>query len=146
MLDSTLRFQSHPNFVRWSICNGNIQWTRALGIFAIINISIGFAIAIVFTLSKYSRWWRIFAALDWWFGVIAASQGLCVLLHRMHTRQYHAWETEDYTVDDDEAMLKGADTNFMDYKSTKSKWPVKMEVFGPANDYSGEPWVDHLPS
>ena len=146
MLDSTLRNQSHPNFVRWSICNGNKEWTIALRVFAITNITIGFAIAIVLTLSKYSRWWRIFAAFEWWFGttnIIAASQGLCVLLHRMHTRQYHAWETKDYTNDDDEAMLKGLDINFINYESTKSKWPVKMEVFGPANNYSGEPWVDH---
>ena len=146
MLDSTLRNQSHPNFVRWSICNGNKEWTFALRAFAITNIVIGFAIAIVLTLSKYSRWWRIFAALEWWFGttnIIAASQGLCVLLHRMHTRQHHAWETKDYTNDDDEAMLKGLDINFINYESTKSKWPVKMEVFGPANNYSAEPWVDH---
>ena len=146
MLDSTLRNQSHPNFVRWSICNGNKQWTFALRAFAVMNILIGFAIAIVLTLSKYSRWWRIFAAFEWWFGttnIIAASQGLCVLLHRMHTRQYHAWETEDYTQDDDEAMLKALDISFINYESTKSKWPVKMEVFGPANDYSGEPWVEH---
>lgn len=146
MLDSTLRNQSHPNFVRWSICNGNKQWTFALRVFAITNITIGFAIAIVLTLSKYSRWWRIFAALEWWFGItniIAASQGLCVLLHRMHTRQYHAWETKDYTDDDEEAILKGLDINFINYESTKSKWPVKMEVFGPANDYGGEPWVEH---
>ena len=146
MLDSTLRNQSHPNFVRWSICNGNKPWTLALRIFAITNIAIGFVIAIALTLSRYSRWWRIFAALEWWFGttnIIAASQGLCVLLHRMHTRQYHAWETKDYTNDDDEAMLKGLDISFVDYESTKSKWPVKMEVFGPANTYADEPWVDH---
>ena len=146
MLDSTLRNQSHPNFVRWSICNGNKEWTFALRVFAITNITIGFAIAIVLTLSKYSRWWRIFAAFEWWFGttnIIAASQGLCVLLHRMHTRQHHAWETKDYTNDDDEATLKGLDIIFINYESTKSKWPVKMEVFGPANNYSGEPWVDH---
>lgn len=146
MLDSTLRNQSHPNFVRWSICNGNRQWTWALHVFAITNILIGFAIAIVLTLSKYSHWWRIFAALEWWFGItniITASQGLCVLLHRMHTRQFRAWETKDYTNDDDEAMLKGLDINFINYESTKSKWPVKMEVFGAANNYSGEPWVDH---
>lgn len=145
MLDSTLRNQSHPNFVRWSICNGNKQWTFALRAFAIMNIMIGFGIAIALTLSKYSRYWRIFAALEWWFGitnVIAASQGLCVLLHRLHTRQYHAWETEDYTNDDEEVMLKGLDINFINYESTKSKWPVKMEVFGPANNYSGEAWVN----
>ena len=145
-LDSTLRTSSHPNFVRWSICNGNKQWTYGLRIFAIMNIVIGFVIAIVLTLSKFSRWWRIFAALEWWFGItniIAASQGLCVLLHRMHTRQYHQWETRDYVDDDDdEAMLKGLDISFINYDDTKTKWPVKMEVFGPANNYSGEPWVN----
>lgn len=27
MLDTTLRKHAHPNFVRWSICNGNKHWT-----------------------------------------------------------------------------------------------------------------------
>ena len=146
MLDSTLRNESHPNFVRWAICNGSKEWTIALKCFAIMNITIGFAIAFVLVFSSAARWWRIFAALEWWFGItnfIAASQGLCILLHRMHTRQYHAWETKDYTANDDEAMLKGLDINFVNYESTRSKWPVKMEVFGPANNYGGEPWVNH---
>lgn len=148
MLDSTLRNQSHPNFVRWAICNGNKEWTIGLRIFAIMNITTGFVIAILLTLSKASRWWRIFAAIEWWFGltnIIAASQGLCILLHRMHSRQYHAWETKSYTAEDDEATLKGLDINFIQYESTRSKWPVKMEVFGPANNYSGEPWVSQYP-
>ena len=145
-LDSTLRKSSHPNFVRWSICNGNKPWTYALRIFAITNIVLGFGIAIALTLSRYSRWWRIFAALEWWFGttnIIAASQGLCVLLHRLHRRQNHAWETKDSAPDDDEAMLKGWEVGFINYESTQSRWPVKMEVFGPANNYSDEPWVDN---
>ena len=145
MLDSTLRRESHPNFVRWSLCNGNKQWTLSLRIFAMINISIGFMIATILTLSRASRYWRIFAAIEWWFGItniIAASQGLCVLLHRMHSRQYHPWETQDFQLEDDEKMLRGIDVNCIGYENTKSKWPVKMEVFGPANNYSGEAWVD----
>lgn len=145
-LDSTLRNQSHPNFIRWSICNGNKRWTYALQIFAITNVMIGFGIAVALTLSKYARWWRIFAAIEWWFGItnmITASRGLCVLLHRLHTRQYHAWETKGDSDDDEEAMLKGLDIGSMGYESTKSKWPVRMEVFGPANSYSDEPWVHH---
>ncbi|KAL6721720.1 hypothetical protein ACLMJK_000825 [Lecanora helva] len=144
VLYSTLRDRSHPNFIRWSICNGNEEWTCTLRVFAIVNILIGCAIAITLTLSSYSRWWRIFAAIEWWFGIaniIASSQGLCVLLHRLHARQCHAWETKDD--DDVETMLKGFDISAMHYKDTKSKWPVKMEVFGPANDFSGEPWVAH---
>ena len=144
MLDSTLRAQSHPNFVRWSICNNNRQWTWALRAFAVMNIMIGFAIAIALILSRASRYWRIFAALEWWFGItniIAASQGLCVLLHRMHTRQYHAWETKDYGMSDEEAMLRNESAYNVSYESVRSQWPVKMEVFGAANNYSGEAWV-----
>ena len=144
MLDSTLRNQSHPNFVRWAICNGNKEWTTGLRVFAVTNITIGFVIAIILTLSKASRWWRIVAAFEWWFGItniIAASHGLCIFLHRMHSRQYHAWETTNYAVEDDEARLKGLDNNFIQYESTRPKWPVKMEVFGPANNYNGELWV-----
>ena len=142
ILDSTLRNQSHPNFIRWSICNGNRPWTWGLRIFAITNITIGFAIAIALTLSKWSRWWRIFAAIEWWFGItniIAASQGLCVLLHRLHTRQYHEWETLN---DDEEQLFKDPDQDSVQYESTKSKLPVRMEVFGPSNQFSGEPWVN----
>ena len=123
--------------------------TIGLRVFAITNITIGFAIAIVLTLSHYSRYWRIFAALEWWFGIaniIAASQGLCVLLHRMHSRQYHAWETASYSLEDDERMLKGhLDIDYISYEDTKPKWPVKMEVFGPANNYGGEEWVNTYP-
>lgn len=117
-----------------------------LRIFALMNITIGFAIAIILTLSHYSRYWRIFAALEWWFGftnMIAASQGLCVLLHRMHSRQHHAWETVEHPLEDDERTLKGhLDIDYISYEDTKSKWPVKMEVFGPANNYGGEVWIN----
>lgn len=143
-LDWKLRNESHPNFIRWSICNGNRQWTWGLRIFAATNITLGFVIAIVLILSHASRYWRILAAFEWWFGItniIAASQGLCVLLHRMGTRQCHAWETDNTSLDDDEAMLKGADIGYIDYESTKTRWPVKMEVFGPANNFAGQPWV-----
>lgn len=146
ILDSTLRNQSHPNFIRWSICNGNKQWTFALRAFAVLVIMIGFVIATVLILSHASRYWRILAAPVWWVGItniIAASQGLCVLLHHLYTRQSHAWELKDYPLNDDEAGLKGEEAMYIKYEQTKSKWPVKMEVFGPANNYGGESWVNH---
>lgn len=39
-------------------------------------------------------------------------------------------------------MLKGLDSNFIAHEDTRTKWPVKMQVFGPANNYSAESWVD----
>ncbi|KAL8829400.1 MAG: hypothetical protein Q9191_002042 [Dirinaria sp. TL-2023a] len=147
MLDSVLRNQAHPNFIRWSICNGSRARTIFLCSFAIMNITIGFVIAIVLTLSSYSRYWRIFAALEWWFGItnlIAAYRGLCVLLHRLHTRNVRPWETvgvdahSSYPLGDGEAEFE--DFNIR-YDDTVSRWPVKMEVFGAANNYNGESWL-----
>ena len=146
MLDTALRNQAHPNFIRWSICNGNRPRTIFLRSFAVMNITIGFAIAIVLTLSSYSRYWRIFAALEWWFGItnlIAAYRGLCVLLHRLHTRNVRPWETADDInrpkyASDEEAGFE--DLNIR-YDDTTTRWPVKMEVFGAANNYNGEPWL-----
>lgn len=148
MLDMTLRNRAHPNFIRWSICNGNMPRTFCLRGFAIMNISIGFIIAILFTLSSLSRWFRIIAALEWWFGItniIAAYQGLCVLLHRRHTRNIRPWEIDEshhergHSGDDVEASYHGGN---LEYSEAKSRWPVRMEVFGPANNYLKESWIE----
>ncbi|KAL8930691.1 MAG: hypothetical protein Q9208_000562 [Pyrenodesmia sp. 3 TL-2023] len=146
VLDLTLRNQSHPNFVRWSICNGNKPWTIFLRTFAVCNIVVGFIIAVLLTLSRASRWFRILAALEWWFGItnlIAAYQGLCVLLLRRHTREVRPWEMDesgrDYALDDEEAELRHSKIL---YEETKSRWPVKMELFGPANTSENDTWMD----
>ncbi|KAL8639637.1 MAG: hypothetical protein Q9228_003348 [Teloschistes exilis] len=146
VLDMTLRNQSHPNFVRWSICNGNKPWTIFLRTFAVCNIAIGFAIAILLTLSHASRWYRMLAAFEWWFGItnlIAAYQGLCVLLLRRHTREIRPWEIDEqgrrYGSSDEEVGLRHSKIL---YEQTKSRWPVKMELFGPPNTWDHKNWMD----
>lgn len=148
MLDMTLRSRAHPNFIRWSICNGNTPRTFFLRGFAIMNIIIGFVVAILLTLSSVSRWLRITAAVEWWFGIanlIAASQGLCVLLHRRRTRNIRPWEMKEigheggYSSEDVESAFRGGN---IEYSETKSRWPVKMEVFGPSNNYLKESWIE----
>ncbi|KAI4140370.1 MAG: hypothetical protein LQ341_003864 [Variospora aurantia] len=147
VLDLTLRNQTHPNFVRWSICNGNKPWTIFLRTFAVCNIVVGFVIAILLTLSRASRWYRILAALEWWFGIttlITAYQGLCVLLLRRHTREVRPWEMDDeyghrHGCDDEEVGLRYSK---IVYQETKSRWPVKMELFGPPNTSENETWMD----
>lgn len=65
----------------------------------------------------------------------------------MHSRQNHAWETNSYPLEDEERVLKGhLDIDYISYEDTKVRWPVKMEVFGPANNYGGEEWVNTYPS
>ena len=146
LLDATLRHEAHPNFIRWSICNGNIPRTFFLQGLAILNITIGFLIAVLFTLSSASRWFRIIAAVGWWLGItnmIAAYQGLCILLHRQHTRNIRPWEMTD--LEDaschpinDQAAFQNINIRF---SNTKPRWPVKMEIFGPSNNYLKDPWV-----
>ena len=147
MIEMTLRNQSHPNFIRWSICNGNKPRVFFLRSFAIMNILIGFVVAIALTLSSVPRWWRILAALEWWFGltnIIAAYKGLCVLLHRMHTRNLRPWEIEDnYSAypSDEEAILKH-NSDYSSLASKPSRWSKSLQTFGDANDYEKEMWIE----
>lgn len=149
LLDMNLRYRAHPNFIRWSICNNNPPWTFCLVGFAIMNITIGFVIAISLALSSHSRWLRLVAAAEWWFGItnlLAASQGLCILLHRLSIRSIRPWEIEIHrhgpghlSDDDMEASVRGGNIKYSD---TQSRWPMKMEVFGPSNNYLKEGWIE----
>lgn len=95
--EATLRGQSHPNFIRWSICNGNkprVFFVRTMGISTII---LGSLVAVLLTLSGASRWWRILSAVLWFIGIstmVAAYKGLCVILHHSHSRNLRPWELD----------------------------------------------------
>ena len=92
-----LRSHSHPNFVRWSLCNGNKPRVVFLRSFAVWWLIVAVILALLLILSHQSRWIRIVIAPILWFGItnlVAASKGLCVLLHRLHTREIHPWEVE----------------------------------------------------
>lgn len=115
VVDIALRGQSHPNFIRWSICNGNkprVFFVRTMGI---AHTIFGFIIAIVLTLSSVSRWWRILTFLMWFIGIatlIAAYKGLCIILHASHMRTVRPWE--DYSsVNSSELDLEKARPSIM---------------------------------
>src|SRR5271167_4745587 len=62
-VESSLRRQAHPNFIRWTICNGNrprVVFARGLGIATLL---LGFVAAILITLSHAGRGWRALAAV-----------------------------------------------------------------------------------
>jgi len=95
---TTLRHHSHRNFIRWSICNGNKPRVFVLRSLAVFVLSISVALGLVLVLSPYTRWVRIALFPAFYFGVvnlIAARQGLCVLLHRRRTREARPWEIHD---------------------------------------------------
>lgn len=78
----TLRRQAHPNFIRWSICNGNrprVIFARGLGIAGIIG---GILTGLLITLSSAGRGWRVLALIPFMIGIstlIAAWKGMCVV-------------------------------------------------------------------
>ncbi|KAI9656676.1 MAG: hypothetical protein M1831_004586 [Alyxoria varia] len=128
----SLRCQSHPNFIRWTICNGNrprVQFARGLGIGGIVG---GIVLGLLFTLSSLGRAWRVFALLLFFIGIstlIAAIKGMCVVLHGMHHRHLRPWEL--FNDEDDESVeMKRGDNSSESLLSNTS-----------ANSYEDEPWV-----
>ena len=94
-VEYNLRKQGHPNFIRWTICNGNrprVIFARGLGIAGIL---VGFMADLILTLSTVHRAWRVLPFLAWFIGIstlIAAWKGMCVVLHGMHHRHLRPWE------------------------------------------------------
>jgi len=80
----SLRCQAHPNFIRWTICNGNrprVIFARGLGIFGILA---GIITGLILTLSSAGRAWRVMAMIGLMIGtstLIAAWKGMCVVSH-----------------------------------------------------------------
>ncbi|KIW03286.1 uncharacterized protein PV09_05499 [Verruconis gallopava] len=159
IVESTLRGQLHPNFIRWSICNGNkpkIFFVRTMGV---IHIALGLLIALLLTLSRASRWYRILSAPVTLIGAItmvAAYKGLCVILHANGgVRNVKPWEDSDSyfsdktcRAEDEEATLALSDVQSI-AKSNRSKStiapeakrPKSFDTFGSANTFADEPWV-----
>jgi hypothetical protein len=123
-IENSLRKQAHPNFVRWSICNGNparVWFARGLGVAVILLCLVG---AVVLTLSGVGRGYRALFAIGWVIGIatlIAGYKGMCVVLHGLHHRHIRPWEL--FVKDDSEAAKPS------------------FESFGSDNSYEDEPWI-----
>lgn len=142
-IEWTLRHQAHPNFIRYTICNGNrprVIFARGLGIGGIVG---GLLCAVIFTLSSAGRGWRALSAIGFFIGIatlIAAWKGMCVVsssfllfdtyadpgqvLHGMHHRHLRPWE-----------LFSEEDSS--DYEMKKDS----MESLGSNNSYENEPWI-----
>ncbi|KAI4215606.1 MAG: hypothetical protein LQ351_002075 [Letrouitia transgressa] len=168
IVTETLRSHSHPNFIRWSMANGNtprIIFGRVLGT---LNIIFGFLISFFLLFSPKPRWWRIFAALAWFLGfafLLAGSNGICLVLYVTKDRHLRPWEQfssselslpssksgrskKYYGLDEesDQYTLGGSDTYSMSLDSKnslrKTGGRFAVEAFGTANNYGHEVWVE----
>ncbi|KAF3068990.1 hypothetical protein GL218_08018 [Daldinia childiae] len=135
-IEDTLRRQAHPNFIRWTISNGNparVAFARSLSVGTIFCTTTG---AIILTLSSAARGWRALFAIGWVLGIaalITSWKGMCVILHGLHRRHVRPWELIDSAASCDESELcdrsrdAGEDRNF--------------DSFSSSNSYKDEPWV-----
>lgn len=125
-IETTLRKQAHPNFVRWSICNGNparVFFARGLGVAVILLATLG---AIILTLSRAGRGYRALFAVGWVIGIatlIAGYKGMCVVLHGLHHRHIRPWEL------------------FVDDNGQEDGYKRSFDSFGSVNSYEEEPWI-----
>lgn len=153
MVEATVRGQSHPNFIRWSICNGNkprIWFVRNSGIANVVGAII---LAVLLILSHASRWWRLFAFPLFFVGFdigVAAWKGLCVIIHSSHNRALRPWEQFSDGASlasfdgarDDEANLS---TGNLYNLSNRSRKGIFLDTFGTSNSYEHEMWVEKYP-
>lgn len=127
----SLRCQAHPNFIRWTICNGNrprVIFARGLGVGGIVG---GLIAAIVLTLSGAGRAWRVMSLIGFFIGIstlIAAWKGMCVVLHGMHHRHLRPWEL--FAAEDEP---QGVDARLDSIESLGSQTSN--------NSWEDEPWV-----
>lgn len=128
-VEFSLRSQNHPNFIRWTICNGNrprVIFARGLGISGILA---GLITGILIALSGAGRGWRVMSFVGFMIGIatlIAAWKGMCVVLHGMHHRHLRPWEL------------------FGDADQVESEMELKnssLDSFQSSNSYESEPWV-----
>lgn len=130
----SLRRQAHPNFIRWTICNGNrprVIFARGLGISLILA---GLLADLLITLSHAGRAWRVLPIIGYLGGIatlIAAWKGMCVVLHGLHHRHLRPWEL--FADDDDPVHYEGL--------STVADPSQESLTSNTTNSYEDEPWV-----
>ncbi|KAK5165644.1 hypothetical protein LTR04_001110 [Oleoguttula sp. CCFEE 6159] len=127
----SLRCQAHPNFICWTICNGNrarVIFARGLGIG---GITVGLIGCLLITLSSAGRAWRVLPIIGFLIGIstlIAAWKGMCVVLHGMHHRHLRPWE-----------LFAGEDDEVTDVEMKNQSMDTLASAL--SNSYEDEPWV-----
>jgi hypothetical protein len=165
MVESNLRGRLHPNFVRWSICNGNKPKVFFVRVMGVSHTAAGIVLDLILTLSKASRWYRILGAPLLLIGLvtlIAAYKGLCVILHASgKVRNMKPWEDSDSLTmysdtqsslkkfrDDEEATLAPSDAASISKTSRNGdnastlKRPRSVDTFGSSNSVEDQPWYE----
>ncbi|KAI0832982.1 hypothetical protein F5Y06DRAFT_307419 [Hypoxylon sp. FL0890] len=152
--ETMLREHSHPNFIRWSLCNSNyprVLFARVLGALMIV---LAIIMNVILILSKSNRLVRLSAVPLWYGGLyilLIEGRGISIMLYMNRKRHLRPWEEVPST--DLESARPGTNTTQAESSPTDSSeknqdtprvdLPVKqsLQLLGPANDFEGESWV-----
>lgn len=128
-VETSLRRQSHPNFVRFSICNGDKPRIAYATFMGWTNLAFGLIMGILITLSNVPRGYRAFSAFFIILGIstlIMAKRGICIVLNSFHACHLQPWEL------------------FEEEPDTESVYEMKhnsFDSFGSTNSFEDQPWV-----
>ncbi|KAI3394811.1 hypothetical protein diail_2213 [Diaporthe ilicicola] len=111
--EDLLKSDCYPRFVRNSQRNANKPRLVFIRVMAIIIVMVGFLVNQVLVLSSLSQFYRVLSIILWWPSfttLIAAIQGLCIILQLRSLRQLRPWEQE-YLDEDVDADGQGHELN-----------------------------------
>ncbi|KAI1772734.1 hypothetical protein F4818DRAFT_425373 [Hypoxylon cercidicola] len=143
-VEHTLRWQAHPNFVRWSVCNGNpprVWFAQGLGAGLIALATLG---ACALALSGAGRGWRALFAPGWVLGIatlVAAGRGMCVVLHGLHHRHVRPWELLDSSPTTSSTTAAISSSSPSEQGVELEEGPREGRSLDSSNSYEDEPWV-----
>ncbi|KAI5809996.1 hypothetical protein DFH27DRAFT_537366 [Peziza echinospora] len=97
-VETSLRFQAHPNFITHISTNGNKTRMNVARAGGFVIALLGFVFVGLMAASTRGRPWRLFAVFIWFFGVavlVAAWSGVCIMLLPFRNRHLQPWELWD---------------------------------------------------
>ena len=169
MIEVTLRNQSHPNFIRYSICNGNQPRIKFITANGLVLMIIGLFTGAMLLGFGAERWIRAIIVPIYTLGfilLISSYSGLCIILHGRDHRGLRPWEMFDNShntiaptvndafsavTPDEEASTSAGNSIAMrsltDSAPTVPRYPLSVrsagssfDTFGSSNDWNNEPW------
>ena len=143
-IENTLRQQLHPNFIRWSIYNGNRPRVIFACVLGIITILLGVLLELLLTLSRLSRGYRAFGAIPLFIGVAtfnAAARGMCVVLHGFHHRHLRQWELFSDEEEEEGQNNKNSKEDAASTDSHHMRLRESVESTLSSNSYEDHPWI-----
>jgi len=163
-VDSVLRTESYPRFIKWTLRNANRPRLLFVQIAASLVVAAGIALDVSLMLSRADHFVRIACLALWWPGLtalIAACSGVCIVSHVRGVRALRPWEqfpdaapaaaATDETARSSvsfghaDDLEKGRVSIDSTRRATFSRMdPLRkgsLQAFGAKNDFEQEEWV-----